>query len=343
MPEVQNWFLTAAERGNRATELDRRRGDGRAWTEGNLVEPLVHGATYYPRLLAALRALRDGDLVGITDWRGDTDELLDGEGTELGRVLAELAGRGVQVRGLLWRSHPSAGPLPGGAEPAPGRGGQRGRRRDPARRAGQGTGQPAPEAGPDPPPRPRGRRRRLHGRDRPVPRAPRRRAPPRRPPAGADGRALRRPPSLARRAAGDPRAGRRRPVGHLPGALGGPDPARPPQPVAGPADQAGRPAEAAQPAAADAARPGPGRPPRRPGPAHLPGQAAAAAVRALGGAQHRPRLPQGPVAGPPARSTSRTSTCGRRTSPRRWPTRCAARPSCGWSRSSPATPTRTGA
>ena len=108
MPEVQRWFLTAAERGNPATELDRRRGDGRAWTEGNLVEPLVHGATYYPRLLAALRALRDGDLVGITDWRGDTDELLDGEGTELGRVLAELAGRGVQVRGLLWRSHPSA-------------------------------------------------------------------------------------------------------------------------------------------------------------------------------------------------------------------------------------------
>ena len=103
-----DWFLTAGERGNRATQLDRRRGDGRAWTEGNRVEPLVHGATYYPRLLAALRQLRDGDLVGISDWRGDTDELLDGEGTELGKVLAELAGRGVQIRGLLWRSHPSA-------------------------------------------------------------------------------------------------------------------------------------------------------------------------------------------------------------------------------------------
>jgi phosphatidylserine/phosphatidylglycerophosphate/cardiolipin synthase-like enzyme len=106
MPEVQDWFLTALERGNRATDIDRRRGDDRAWTEGNRVEALVHGATYYPRLLAALRALRHGDLVGITDWRGDTDELLDGEGTELGKVLAELAGRGVQVRGLLWRSHP---------------------------------------------------------------------------------------------------------------------------------------------------------------------------------------------------------------------------------------------
>src|SRR5262245_14669699 len=87
------WFLTAAERGNRASGIDRRRdGEQRAWTEGNRVEALVHGATYYPRLLAALRDLGPGDLVCISDWRGDPDELLDGEGTELGRVLAELAG-----------------------------------------------------------------------------------------------------------------------------------------------------------------------------------------------------------------------------------------------------------
>src|SRR5215204_2295646 len=103
---TDNWFLTAAERGNPATDIDRRRGDGKAWTEGNRVEALVHGAAYYPRLLAALRALRAGDLVGIADWRGDSDQLLDGEGTELGKVLADLAARGVEVRGLLWRSHP---------------------------------------------------------------------------------------------------------------------------------------------------------------------------------------------------------------------------------------------
>jgi phosphatidylserine/phosphatidylglycerophosphate/cardiolipin synthase-like enzyme len=102
---VQDWFLTAQERGNKATVIDRRRGDGRGWTEGNRVEPLVHGATYFPRLLALLRRLGPGDLVFLTDWRGDTDELLDGEGTELGTVLADLARRGVQVRGLLWRSH----------------------------------------------------------------------------------------------------------------------------------------------------------------------------------------------------------------------------------------------
>jgi phosphatidylserine/phosphatidylglycerophosphate/cardiolipin synthase-like enzyme len=98
-----HWFLTLAERGNRATAISTR-----AWTEGNLVEPLVHGASYFPRLLAALRELREGDLVAIFDWRGDTDQLLDDEGPELSKVLAELAGRGVQVRGLLWRSHPSA-------------------------------------------------------------------------------------------------------------------------------------------------------------------------------------------------------------------------------------------
>ena len=59
MPEVHDWFLTVDERGNRGTTIDRRRDDGRAWSEGNLVTPLVHGASYYPRLLAALhQALR---------------------------------------------------------------------------------------------------------------------------------------------------------------------------------------------------------------------------------------------------------------------------------------------
>jgi phosphatidylserine/phosphatidylglycerophosphate/cardiolipin synthase-like enzyme len=100
-----DWFLRVDERGNRATEIDRRRGDGQAWTEGNRAEALVHGASYFPRLLVALRSLEPGDLVALTDWRGDADELLDGPGTELGAVLAGLAERGVHVRGLLWRSH----------------------------------------------------------------------------------------------------------------------------------------------------------------------------------------------------------------------------------------------
>jgi phosphatidylserine/phosphatidylglycerophosphate/cardiolipin synthase-like enzyme len=103
---LTDWFLTARERGNAATSIDRRHADGVAWTEGNLVRPLVHGAVYFSRLHEALSATRSGDQVFFTDWRGDADELLAGPGTELGSVLADLARRGVLVRGLVWRSHP---------------------------------------------------------------------------------------------------------------------------------------------------------------------------------------------------------------------------------------------
>jgi phosphatidylserine/phosphatidylglycerophosphate/cardiolipin synthase-like enzyme len=40
------------------------------------------------------------------DWRGDDDERLGPDGPRLGDLLSGLAGRGVEVRGLLWRSHP---------------------------------------------------------------------------------------------------------------------------------------------------------------------------------------------------------------------------------------------
>ena len=104
--QLDEWFLTASERGNTATAIDRRRGDGAAWTHGNRVELLVDGAEYFGRLQRALCALRRDDSVHLTDWEGDGDELLDGPGTEIGRLLAAAARRGVQVRGLLWRSHP---------------------------------------------------------------------------------------------------------------------------------------------------------------------------------------------------------------------------------------------
>ncbi len=97
---AERWFLGPGERGNSASRI-------RPWTLGNRVEALIHGATYFPRLLAELRDLRAGDLVAFTDWRGDPEQLLDGPGTELGEVLADAARRGVDVRGLLWRSHPS--------------------------------------------------------------------------------------------------------------------------------------------------------------------------------------------------------------------------------------------
>jgi hypothetical protein len=40
------WFLAPAERGNHATDIDRRRGDGLAYSEGNHVRVLVHGGEY---------------------------------------------------------------------------------------------------------------------------------------------------------------------------------------------------------------------------------------------------------------------------------------------------------
>ncbi|WP_232542832.1 hypothetical protein [Streptomyces sp. QHH-9511] len=100
-----DWLLATGERGNTATRLDRRRPQGQAWSDGNQARPLVHGATYFAELLEAVNAMRAGDLLLFTDWRGDPDERLDGPGTEIGGVLGRAAERGVIVKGLLWRSH----------------------------------------------------------------------------------------------------------------------------------------------------------------------------------------------------------------------------------------------
>jgi len=105
---LENWFLTAGERGNDVTEVDRRRADGQAWTTGNRVESLIHGAVYFSRLLKVVQELRAGDTLYFTDWRGDPDEHLgDDPNMEIGKVLASAARRGVTVKGLLWRSHPN--------------------------------------------------------------------------------------------------------------------------------------------------------------------------------------------------------------------------------------------
>jgi phosphatidylserine/phosphatidylglycerophosphate/cardiolipin synthase-like enzyme len=102
---LDEWFLLAEERGNPATILDARHPDGTAWSTGNSVRPLIHGATYFTELLAAIRRAEAGDLLMFTDWRGDPDERLDGPDSEIGPVLSEAAGRGVVVKGLVWRSH----------------------------------------------------------------------------------------------------------------------------------------------------------------------------------------------------------------------------------------------
>jgi phosphatidylserine/phosphatidylglycerophosphate/cardiolipin synthase-like enzyme len=105
---LDDWFLTADERGNPATAIDTRATGRVGWTTGNRVRPLVHGRAYFAELLAAVRALEPGDHLFFTDWRGDPDERLAGPGTEVATVLADAAARGVVVRGLLWRSHVDA-------------------------------------------------------------------------------------------------------------------------------------------------------------------------------------------------------------------------------------------
>lgn len=101
----EGWLLDGDGRGNAFTTVDRRRGDGRAYTTGNDVRPLVHGSVYFAELLKTLQATVAGDLVMFTDWRGDPSERLAGDGTEVSRVLCAAASRGVIVKGLVWRSH----------------------------------------------------------------------------------------------------------------------------------------------------------------------------------------------------------------------------------------------
>jgi phosphatidylserine/phosphatidylglycerophosphate/cardiolipin synthase-like enzyme len=104
--DLQVWFLSDSERGNDFSELDRRRPDQLAWSVGNRVEMLVHGAVYFGRLLETIRELGAGDRLYFTDWRGDPDQRLsDDPDAEIGAVVAAAARRGVIVRGLLWRSH----------------------------------------------------------------------------------------------------------------------------------------------------------------------------------------------------------------------------------------------
>ncbi|MGY2873314.1 phosphatidylserine/phosphatidylglycerophosphate/cardiolipin synthase-like enzyme [Marmoricola sp. URHA0025 HA25] len=87
---MSDWFLPESDR---------------PWTSGNLVVPHVHGADYFARLVQVVGAARPGDRVFFTDWRGDADERLADDGPTIGDLLAGAAGRGVEVRGLLWRSH----------------------------------------------------------------------------------------------------------------------------------------------------------------------------------------------------------------------------------------------
>ena len=108
-PDPAAWLLTKSERGNPRTRVDDAHEGEQAWSTGNLVRPLVHGATYFAELYERIEATVDGDLIFFTDWQGDADEQLTGEpGSEVAEVLGRADERGVDVRGLVWRSHQDA-------------------------------------------------------------------------------------------------------------------------------------------------------------------------------------------------------------------------------------------
>ena len=102
---IDDWFLTAAERGNPTTKIDGRHAGGAAWSTGNAVSPLVHGANYFAELLSRVSAMQAGDLLLFTDWRGDPGERLAEDGPPVAEAFCAAARRGVLVRGLVWRSH----------------------------------------------------------------------------------------------------------------------------------------------------------------------------------------------------------------------------------------------
>ncbi|WP_154402672.1 phospholipase D family protein [Nocardioides speluncae] len=87
---MSEWFLPAAER---------------PWTSGNLLTPHVHGADYFDRLLEVIGSTQSGDRIFLTDWR-DADERMAEDGPTVAELLSSAGRRGVEVRALLWRSHP---------------------------------------------------------------------------------------------------------------------------------------------------------------------------------------------------------------------------------------------
>ena len=104
--DVRAWFLTNQERENPHTRIDDVRGDGTAWSSGNTVRAIVHGRPYFEELHERITGLGPGDRLYFADWRGDPDEqLTDDPGSTLNATLVAAARGGVDVRGLLWRSH----------------------------------------------------------------------------------------------------------------------------------------------------------------------------------------------------------------------------------------------
>lgn len=100
MAELTDWFLTARERDNPSWDLP-------AWSDGNEAEVLIHGATYFDRLVSEVDVLGPGDHLFFADWRGDADQRLRENGPTVAELFRAAAERGVIVKGLMWRSYPN--------------------------------------------------------------------------------------------------------------------------------------------------------------------------------------------------------------------------------------------
>jgi phosphatidylserine/phosphatidylglycerophosphate/cardiolipin synthase-like enzyme len=99
------WFLDREERGNPFSEIDHAREPGTAWSTGNHVQFLVDGTNYFERLVRTFETLTSGDELRFTDWRSDADERLGPSGPTISECMERACHDGVDVRGLLWRSH----------------------------------------------------------------------------------------------------------------------------------------------------------------------------------------------------------------------------------------------
>ena len=94
---LDDWFLTSEERGNLVTEIDSHRSGGVAWTEGDHVAFHIDGFSYFVSLAEVISNLEPHDEIRFTDWRGDADERVSGDGTSIVALLVNSCQRGVDV------------------------------------------------------------------------------------------------------------------------------------------------------------------------------------------------------------------------------------------------------
>ena len=184
--DLTDWLLTKDERGNPATRLDDGHPGDQAWSEGNLVRPLIHGATLLRRAARAA-SRRPARATWSSSPTGRATPTSGSPASPAARwprcsaaptSAASTSGGWCGARTRSFRLHRRG-------EPQARRGAPATRRRGAARHAGAARWLAPPEVRGDPAPRRPDPRHRLRRRHRPVPLPPRRRRPPRRP-AGAD-------------------------------------------------------------------------------------------------------------------------------------------------------------